>query len=171
MAFNYDKFEKDLFEAVEKYAKTQLDKKGDLYIMSIEYFPEYTTFIAIRANTYSHLEERAKEDERNYTYYKYCEEEWGLCKELEHISNTLQAEYDETCDDEEFDELQEEHTAKIIDVCKAVMKKFKGTAVYREFPGLFLNVYVREYFNKEETVQTFLELNGEDSISEYSDWL
>lgn len=174
MSFDYKKLEKDLLAAVEKYATSQLDNKEDLYIMSVEFFPDFTTFVAIRANTYSYLEKKARKDEKNYTYYKYCEEEWGLYENLEEISNALQAEYNAiNCDEEseESYELQEEHVTKIINVCKTVMKKFKETAVYRKFPELFLNVYVREYFDKEETIQMFGELNGEDSIDEYSDWL
>lgn len=95
MSFNYDKFEKDLLVAVETYAKSQLDNKDDVYIMSIEYFPDYTTFVAIRANTYSYLEEQVEEDDEDYTYYKYCEEEWDLYEDLEELSNVLQKEYSE----------------------------------------------------------------------------
>ena len=174
MSFDYEKIEKDLLVAIEEYAKSQVDNKDDMYIMSIEYFPDFTTFIAIRANTYSYLEEQAEEDDEDYTYYKYCEEEWDLCEDLEEISGVLQAKYnemEEKYNDEEFDELQTEHATKIIDVCKNVMKKFKETDIYKEFAKLYLNVYVREYFNEEEIIQIFGELNGEDSIKEYSDWL
>lgn len=174
MNFDYEKFEKDLLVAVEEYTKSQLDNKDNMYIMSLEYFPEFTTFIAIRANTYSYLKKHVKEDDEEYTYYKYCEEEWGLYENLKEISSALQAEYsemEEKYDDEEFDKLQEEHTTKIIDVCKNVMKKFKETDIYKEFKKLYLNVYVREYFNEEETILIFGELNGKDSIGEYSQWL
>lgn len=174
MSFNYDKFEKDLLVAVETYAKSQLDNKDDFYIMSIEYFPDYTTFVGIRANTYSYLEEQVEEDDEDYTYYKYCEEEWDVDEDLEALSNDLQADYEEIReknDYDKFEELQEEHAEKIIDVCKNVMKKFKETDTYKAFPKLYLNVYVRDYFSEEETVQIFAELNGEDTIEEYSDWL
>ena len=56
--FDYEKFEENLLAAVEEYAKSQLVNKDDLYIMSIEYFPEFTTFVVIRANTYSYLKEQ-----------------------------------------------------------------------------------------------------------------
>lgn len=174
MSFNYENFEKDLLAAVEEYAKLLLDNKDDLYIMSVEYFPEFTTFVSIRANVYSYLEEQVKDGKENYTYYKYCEEEWDLYKDLDEVSIALQAKYNEMEEkyvDEEFDELQAEHAAKIIYICKSVMKKFKETDTYKKFPKLYLNVYVREYFNKEEAIQIFGELNGEDSIEEYSDWL
>lgn len=174
MSFDYEKFEKDLLLAVDEYAKSQLYNKDDMYIMSIEYFPDFTTFIAIRANTYSYLEEQVEEEDEDYTYYKYCEEEWDLYESLEEISSVLQDEYnkmEEKYDDDEFDELQTEHATKIIDVCKNVMKKFKETDTYKEFKKLYLNVYVREYFNEEETIQIFGELNGKDSIEEYSDWV
>ena len=78
---------------------------------------------------------------------------------------------EEKYDDDEFHELQTEHAEKIIDVCKNVMKKFKETDTYNEFKKLYLNVYVREYFNEEEIIKTFGELNGKDNIEEYSDWL
>lgn len=174
MSFDYEKFEKDLLVAVEEYAKSQLDNKDDMYIMSIEYFPRFITFIAIRANTYSYLEEQVEEEDEDYTYYKYCEEEWELYKCLGEISNVLEDAYnkmEEKYDDDEFDELQIEHATKIMDICKSVMKKFKETDTYKEFKELYLNVYVREYFNEEETIQIFGELNGKDSIEEYSDWL
>lgn len=174
MGFNYEKFEKGLLVAVEEYTRSQLDNKDDMYIMSIEYFPEFTTFIAIRANTYSYLEKQVEEDDENYIYYKYCEEEWDLYENLEEFSSVLQAEYnemEEKYDDEEFYDLQTEHAIKIINVCKNVMKKFKETDTYKEFKKLYLNVYIREYFNEEETIQIFGELNGKDSIEEYSDWL
>ena len=174
MSFDYEKFEKDLMVAVEEYAKSQLDHKDDMYIMSIEYFPDFTTFVVIRANTYSYLEEQVEADDEDYTYYKYCEEEWDLYEDLEELSNVLQKEYsemEEKYDDEEFDKLQTEHATKIIDICKSVMKKFKETDTYKEFPKLYLNAYVREYFDEEETIQIFEELNGNDGIEEYSDWL
>ena len=95
MSFDYEKFEKDLMVAVEEYAKSQLDHKDDMYIMSIEYFPDFTTFVVIRANTYSYLEEQVEADDEDYTYYKYCEEEWDLYEDLEELSNVLQKEYSE----------------------------------------------------------------------------
>ena len=174
MNFDYEKLEKDLLVAVEEYAKSQLDKKDDMYIMSIEYYPDFTTFVAVRGNTYSYLAEQAEEDDEEYTYYKYCEEEWDLLEDLKEVSTVLQTTYnemEETYGDDEFDELQEEHATKIIDVCKNVMKKFKDTDVYKEYPKLYLNVYVREYFDEEETIEIFRELNGEEAIEEYSDWL
>lgn len=174
MSFDYEKLEKDLLAAVEEYAKSQLDIKDDMYIMSIEYFPDFTTFIAIRANTYSYLEGQVEADDEDYTYYKYCEEEWDLYEDVKEVSSLLQAEYnemEEKCDEDEFDELQNEHAEKIIDICKNVMKKFKETDTYKEFKKLYLNVYVREYFDEEETIQIFEELNGKESIEEYSEWI
>ena len=172
MEFNYEKFENDLFVAVEEYAKSQLSIKDDLYIMSVEYFPDFTTFVAIRANTKSYLKEQV-DDKDEYTYYKFCEEEWDLYGDLDEISDDLQAYYNELDEkyDDEFDDMQDEHAAKIFDACKSVMKKFKETDTYKEFPKLYLNVYIREYFSEEEDIETFCELNGEDVREEYSDWL
>ena len=144
-----------------------------LYIMSIKYFPDFTTFVAIIANTYSYLKEKVGENEKYYTYYKYCEE-WELGECLEVLSKDLQAEYkemEEKYDDEQFDELQTEHVEKIFSICKTVMKKFKETDTHMKLPNLYLNVYIRERFTKEEIIQTFCELNGEDSIEEYLEWL
>lgn len=172
MNFDYGKFEDDLFVAVEEYAKSQLVNKDDVYIMSIEYFPEFTTFVTIRANTYSYLEDQV-EDEEDYTYYKYCEEEWDLYEDLESLSGVLQAQYNAMEEEygDEFDRFQEEHATKIIEICKTVMKRFKETDTYKKFPQLYLNAYVREYFTEEESIQTFCEINGADNIDEYSDWL
>ena len=135
MGFNYEKLEKNLLEAVEEYAASQLDQKDDMYIMSIEYFPEFTTFIAIRANTYSYLKEQVDEDDESYTYYKYCEEEWDLYEDVKEISSALQAEYnemEEKYNDDAFEEAQEKHAEKVIDICRNVMKKFKETDTYRK---------------------------------------
>lgn len=80
-------------------------------------------------------------DDEEYPYYKYCEEEWDLYEDIKEISGVLQAEYsemEEKYDDEKFDELQEEHATKIIDICKNVMKKFKETDTYKEFKKLYL---------------------------------
>lgn len=173
MSFNYEKFENDLLMAVEEYAKSQLDNKDDLYIMSVEYYPDFTTFVAIRANTYSYLNEQVNESDKYYTYYKYCEEEWGLYAALNDISNGLQVEYNEMEEkyEDEFYELQSAHSTQIIESCKNAMQKFKETETYKKYPKLYLNVYVREYFTGEETIQIFRELNGEDNKEEYSDWL
>lgn len=173
MGFDYEKLEKNLLEAVEEYAASQLAQKDDMYIMSIEYFPEFTTFIAIRANTYSYLKEQADEGDEDYTYYKYCEEEWDLYEDVKDVSSALQAEYnkmEETYDDA-LEEAQEQHVGKIIDICIKVMHQFKETDTYRKFPKLYLNVYLREYFDEEETLRIFAELNGEDCIEEYASWL
>ena len=173
MGFNYEKLEKDLLAAIEKYAKSQLDKKEDIYIMSVEYYPDFTTFVTVRGNTYSYLSEQVEEEDEEYTYYKYCEEEWDLWEDMKEISAVLQEEYKEMEEKygDEFYELQREHATKIIAVCRNAMKEFKETDVYREFPKLYLNVYVREYFSREETLEIFRELNGEEAIEEYSDWL
>lgn len=172
MNFDYEKFAEKLLVAVEEYAKTQLVNRDDLYIMSIEYFPDFTTFVVIRANTYSYLKEQV-EDEEDYTYYKYCEEEWDLYESLEGISSDLQVHYNkmEEMYGEEFYKEQEQHATKIIEICKTVMKRFKETDTYKKFPKLYLNVYVREYFTNEECIKIFCDLNGEDNIEEYSDWL
>ena len=47
----------------------QYGKIDDMYIMSIEYFPEFTTLVAIRANTYSDLQEKVEKADENYTYF------------------------------------------------------------------------------------------------------
>lgn len=174
MSFDYGKFENGLVLAVEDFAKKQLANKNDIYIMSIEYYPDYTTFVVIRGNTYSHLNEKVKADDEDYMYYKYCEEEWGIYNDLPKLSKVLEVEYDnmeERYDDDEFDDLQDEHATKIIDVCKNAMKRFKETATFKEYPKLYLNVYVREYFSSEEDIEKFRELNGDENIEEYSSWL
>lgn len=176
MNFNYEKFEKELLVAVEEYAKSHLEEKEDLYIMSIDYWPEFTTSIALRANTYSYLSEQSEPSEEDYTYYKYCEEEWDwdIFEDLEELSKDLQKQYtelEEKYSDEEYDEISTDHTTKIIEVCKNVLKAFKETDTYKAYPKLFLNVYVREYFDEEESIQMFGELNGEDSKEEYAEWI
>ncbi len=172
--FDYKRFEKKLLIEVEEYVKTKLENEEGVYIISIEYFPEFTTFVAIRANTYSYLKEKAGENEKDYTYYKYCDEEWTLGEFLEEVSKDLKADYkelEEKYDDEQFEELQAEHAKKIFTSCKAVMKKFKETDTYKKLSKPYLNVYVRERLTKEERVQVFCELNGEDNREEFSEWL
>ncbi len=173
MSFDYEKFENGLLWAVEDFAKKQLDNKNDIYIMSIEYYPYFTTFVIIRGNTYSHLNEQVKADDADIMYYKYCEEEWHLYSVLPELSKDLQV---ANTNMEELygnasDDLQKEHTTKMIDVCKNAMKRFKETSIFKEFPKLYLNVYVREYFSSEESIEIFRELNGDENIEEYSSWL
>lgn len=172
MSFDYKKFEKELLEKVEGYAKDHLEDKDDLYILSVDYFPEFTTSIAIRANTFSYLSEQSDPSDEDYTYYKYCEEEWDwdIFEDLDELSEDLQKYYSEL-EDAEDEDAGEEHTTKIIEVCKNVLKAFKETDTYKVFPKLYLNVYVREYFDEEEAIEIFGELNGEDSKEEYADWL
>ena len=172
MGFDYEKLEKNLLEAVEEYAASQLDQNDDMYIMSIEYFPEFTTFIAIRTNTYSYLKEQVDEDDESYTYYKYCEEEWDLYEDVKEISSALQAEYnemEEKYDDDAFEEAQEKHAES--QKCTCCGKKFKETDTFKKFKKLYLNVYLREYFDEEEILRIFAELNGDDCIEEYASWL
>lgn len=174
MSFDYGKFENGLVLAVEDFAKTQLDNKDDIYIMSIEYYPDYTTFVVIRGNTYSYLSEKVEANDKNYMYYKFCEEEWGLYNDLPELSKVLEVEYanmEELYDDDEFYDLLEEHSTKIFDVCKNAMKRFKETGTFKEFPKLYLNVYIREYFSNKEIIEIFRELNGDENIEEYSSWL
>ena len=171
--FDYGKFEKYLLEEIEECAKSLLTRKDNIYIISLEYFPEFTTFVAARANTYSNLKERADETSQYFTYYKYCEEEWDIYEDLKEASGMLQATYKEmeAKYGDAFEDHQRQHAAKILDICNVVMKRFKETAIYSEFPTLYLNVYVRERFTKETHVQIFAELNGSDSVVEYADWL
>ncbi len=174
MSFDYEKFESGLVLALEDFAKKQLDNKNDFYIMSIEYYPDFTTFVVIRGNTYSYLNEQVEADDEDYTYYKYCEEEWDLYNDLPELSKDLQVEYanmEELYGDDEFDNLQEEHATKIFDACKNAMKRFRETGTFKEFPKLYLNVYIREYFSNEEIIEIFRELNGDGNIEDYSSWL
>lgn len=173
-SFDYDRFEKNLLAAIEEYVKFKVDNKDELYIMSIEYFPQFTTFVAIRANTYSYLKEKVGENKKYQAYYKYCEEEWELCECLEEISGDLQTEYKAMkakYDDEQFEELQAAHALKIFAACKSAMKKFKETDTYKELSNPYLNVYIRERLTKEEIIRVFCELNGEDDKEEYEGWL
>ena len=147
-----------------------------IYILSLEYFPEFTTFVAIRANTYTYLNNKVSEDDKNYVYYKFCEEEWESCECLENVSKSLQIAYDNIeeeyeDDDDKLMEVEEEHTAKVFETCKAVMKKFKETEEYKSLPMTYLNVYMREHFTSEEKIQIFGELNGDESKEQYSKWL
>ena len=176
ISFDYKKLEKELLEKVEGYAKEHLENKDDLYILSVDYFPEFTTSIAIRANTFSYLSEQSEPSDEDYTYYKYCEEEWDwdIFEDLDELSKDLQKEYkelEETFSYDVWDEMIREHTTKVIEVCKNALKAFRETDTFKAFPKLYLNVYVREYFDKEEAVEMFGELNGEDSKEEYADWL
>ena len=172
--FDYENFEKKLLIAIEECVKHKWSNVDNLYIISIEYFPNFTTFVSIRANTYSNLKEKVGENEKDYIYYKYCEEEWELCEFLGEVSKDLQSKYKEmetVYEDEQFDEIQEEHAVKIFISCKNVMKKFKQTDTYKKLSSPHLNVYMREHFSKNEMIQTFCELNGEDYKEEYSKWL
>lgn len=174
MSFDYAAFENDLLAAIEGWAKLQLDKKDEIYIMAVECYPWFTTLVQVKANTFSYLEEISKERREDYAYYKFCEEEWGLGERLEKNSKALQTEYNriETdYDDETADRLKREHSEKIITSCKNVMIKFRETETFKLFPKLYLTVYVSEFFSSEERISIFKEINGAEAAAEYSAWL
>lgn len=178
MGFNYEKFEKELFAELERYAKSLLEQKEDIYIMSIDYWHQFTTTIGFRANTLSYLATQSNQQDEDYLYYKYCEEEWDwdIFGNLEDLSLNLQIQYKETeekCGDDYdlYDEMKSAHTEQIIKICKQVLKEFKQTEIYKSFPNLFLTVYVREYFSDEAIMNNFAELNGETAAEEYAKWL
>lgn len=173
MNFGYDLFENILNEELEKCLKSHLSEKDDMYILSVEYWPEFTTFVTLRANTYSYLETQTdpSDDEVDYLYYKFCEEEWDGYENMEELDKMLQEHYNRLEEEDADEEICEEHTDKIIDICKAALKKVKDTDVYKEYPELYLNFYIREYFSEDECIETFKELNGETAAIEYAKWL
>ena len=173
--FDYEKFENQLYTAIETYVQNHQNQKEDIYIMSIYYWPDFTTFIGVAANTYSNLNEQTDpEDVEDYVYYKYCEEEWewDLTGDFDVLSKDLQAYYEEleaegAKDSNLRDEKEEMHREKIIAIGRRVLKKIQQTDAYKAYPKLYLNFYIREYFTRDESMEIFGELNGEESLEEY----
>lgn len=172
LSFDYEQFEEDLFTTFEEFMKGYLDRKEDMYIFSVNYFPDFTTTIGVNANSYSYLNEQTESDPDLYADYKFCEEEWEVGEWFESLSEQLQVYFDqleEEYEDEEdtHDELYEEHRDRIIDICKNVMKRIKETDTFKEYPQMLLNVYVREFFGDEEMIAIFEEINGDVVPDDY----
>lgn len=168
--FDYLKFEEDLKKAVEETMRNKLDRKDDVYIMSIQYFPDITTFVRLICNTYSYLNKQADvSNENDYIYYKYCEEEWEIWDEFAELSKRLE-DYSEEVDckfklmegddiDEQYEKEYRTHVGKMIEIGKRVAKWFRTTETFKQYPNLLVNFYMREYFRPQEDVEMFKELN------------
>ncbi len=171
--FDYSLFENKLMQELENCIKSHLHEKEDMYILSVEYWPEFTTFVVLRANTYSHLETQTdpSDEEVDYLYYKFCEEEWGIYESMDELAKMLQEHYTKLEEADADEQTCKEHTDRIINICKNALNKVKHTDAYKEYPQLFLNFYIREYFSEEECIDTFRELNGEEAAAEYEKWL
>lgn len=174
--FNYDKFASELNTELEEFVKALAEKQEDVYIISINYCPDFTTTIGVVANSYTYLNEITSVDDNNYFYYKYCEEEWEKVKGFDSLSAELQRYYSEleqkyNSDYEKFEESYKEHSEMIIQMCKSILKNFQETTTYKSFPDLLLNVYVREYFDNEECIRIFEEVNAGKEIAEYAKYI
>lgn len=174
--FNYDKFASVLNTELEEFVKVLAVNQTDVYIISLNYCPDFMTTIGAVANSYTYLNEITSLDDNNYFYYKYCEEEWEKVKGFDSLSADLQRYYSEleqkySSDYEKYEELYKEHSEKIIQMCKSVLKNFQETTTYKIFPDLLLNVYVREYFDNEECIRIFEEVNARKETAEYAKYI
>lgn len=174
--FNYDKFASVLNTELEEFVKALAVNQTDVYIISLNYCPDFMTTIGAVANSYTYLNEITSLDDNNYFYYKYCEEEWEKVKGFDSLSADLQRYYSEleqkySSDYEKYEELYKEHSEKIIQMCKSVLKNFQETTTYKIFPDLLLNVYVREYFDNEECIRIFEEVNARKETAEYAKYI
>ena len=173
--FDYDSFEKDLYEEVCRKIGNQ-ENKDDIYAFSIDYFPEYTTYISLMKNTYSNLKKAPATDRTDLMYYKYCEEEWGNWDNFDMLSEQLVRYYDameewgNSDDDEEclrMEEIYGQHKQKIISLCVGVLQRVKKSPEYASYQKLNLNVHVREGFAPEEEIEIYKKLNNEEAVEEY----
>ena len=175
--FDYLRFEEDLKKTVEETMRNKLDKKDDVYIMSIQYFPEITTLVRLICNTHSYLNEQADvSKEGEYLYYKYCEEEWEIWDEFDELSKRLQ-DYSEEVDrkfelmegddiDEQYEMEYKTHVGKMIEIGKSVAKWFRTTEIFKQYPNLLVNFYMREFFSSQEDVEIFKEINEGSDCTE-----
>lgn len=176
ISFDYEQFEEDLCTTFEEFMKGYLDRKEDMYIFSVNYFPEYTTTVGVNANSYSYFNEKVKSDPSCYGDFKYCEEEWEVqewfdapSKQLQIYFDQLDEEYED--DEDTHDELYEEHRDRIIDICKNVMKRIKETDTVKAYPQMLLNVYVWEVIDGEDAVEIFKDINGDAIPDDYFEFV
>ncbi len=169
--FDYVTFEEKLLVEMRKALKKYSDR-NDIYAFSIRYQPEFTTYIAVCANSYTYLNERPKSENADLNYYKYSEEEWEISEDFNELSNDLIRHYDlveKWCgeDDDLYEEMYEAHKYKVVDSCVNVLQKLKHTEEFSLYPKLNLNVYLYDALTEEEYFEIYEKLNDEQAVKEY----
>ena len=174
--FDYGSFEERLYAKMREVMKKYSDRRDDIYAFSIKYEPEFTSFINILANSYSYLNECAQKGSFSLNDYKYSEEDWGIWEKIEDLSDDLAYHYElveKWCGEDEdlYEDMYEEHKKRIIDTCINVMMKIKQSEEYSIYPGLNLNVYVREGMSEDEELEIFKKLNDEQAVKEFEKFM
>lgn len=174
--FDYEKFENDIVNQVEKTLKKWMEEHEDIYILSLDCTREMDS-VGIIANTKQYLEEQAEPDD--YWYYKYCEEEWELFHTFQGISSYMRQyteENEETFSEKkndkyyEYTEKMDAHCDKMIETCKKALCRLKQS-ISETYPDLLLTFYIREYLEEEERGEIFEMINGEEAAKEYVEHL
>ena len=175
--FDYASFEERLVSEVCGIMKKYGDNQ-DVYAFSVEYYPDFTTCIFVRANTYSHVKEMMAKDISglDLNYFKMNEEEWNIIENMEDLSKELQEHYKAienwaSDDYEKEDTARKEHEKKIIETCEKAMLGVKSSKEYSLFSKLNLNVYLTSRITDEDRLAIYKKLNNDESVQEYKIFL
>ena len=167
----YIVLEDKLLSAVEEYARSRLDDKDDLFVISLQPTP----YMAIVANSRTNLREVMTEEGHFYSSdYMYSILDWEPDVELDnciHIVESIYHTAEYKHEKEVVEELLWAFEQRTLEACKNVMKKFKETDTYKAFPELYLFVDLGDYFSQSKADALFEEINGTDSIAPYMDLL
>ncbi|MCM1127536.1 MAG: DUF4303 domain-containing protein [Lachnospiraceae bacterium] len=127
--------------------------KENIYSCSITYDPNINAIWLI-ANT---KDELAKHVEKDYFYYKYCEEEWEIWNIKEKELSDLLLRTDEKLKNITMLPV---YRYEILNSSINVLKKIRNNQ--KNSKWLF-NVYIREYFAEEEMKAIYSYINGSDA--------
>lgn len=169
--FDYERFENHVVQQMETIYHKWIREHNDLYIFSLD-CPRGADSIGVIANTMRYLEEQAKAEPEDYWYYKYCEEEWKLFETFEVLSEYMKKHLDDNSklftihETHEYSEAFYNHCDKIIERCQNALIRFRKS-INQSQSNILLVFNIREYFDNEEKISIFRELNSENACKEY----
>lgn len=173
--FDYDRLQCDLVQQM-KAALDRWNRETDgLYIFSLDYSNKMDS-IGVVANSHKHLEGHALPQEEDYWYYKYCEEEWALVETFEEVSQKLQT-YVQVNDQLFVDRISQEYTTAFYQhrdkMLNCGVRALTQLRCWMEqvCPAVLLTLNVRDYFDAQDRVAIFAQINSSDAVKEYTEHL
>lgn len=171
--FDYERFETDLVQQMTTVFHDWSEEYDDLYIFSLDCSRGMDS-VGVIANTMTNLEEQTEEDSEEYWYYKYCEEEWDLFHTFASVSAKLREYADDNSDrftnpeTGEYSDRFHEHCDTIIAHCRRALIRFRQV-IDKNKPDLLLTFHIREYLERDESIEIFQALNSENASKEYAE--
>ena len=170
--------ENQLLAAVEEHAKSLLKRKNEVYILGLVTTEEE---IKIGTDTFMNLFDIFMDskldsdyDDDDYTCYMYDTRSWAECIEPKEVNDFIYRDEQRKVRAYFIDSVARticwQICVKLLEVSTKVMKRFKETDTYKEFPKLFLYVDHSELlgeFDEYAADSTLEELNGPGSYDEY----